>query len=152
MKYVLDTNVIKRFGGANPNPNVARWRQTLNDNEIFITSLSIQEIRKGIELLRRNSDPKKSQSAANLQLALDKLIAEFQDRILPIDTPVALEWGRRLAKHGTKDANDLAIVSIVAAHQPATAVTQNLADFRHRGVEVINPYDDPPGQYNDPET
>ena len=152
MKYVLDTNVIKRFGGAHANGNIQKWRAPINDNEIFITVLSIQEIKKGIEARRKTSDPQKVKLAADLQASLDKLVSEFKDRILPIDTPAALEWGRRLSKHGTKSANDLAIISIVAANQPAAAVTQNLADFRHRGVQVIDPYDDPPAEYHDAET
>lgn len=152
MKYILDTNVIKRFGGSNPNANIKKWHGTINDSDIYITALSIQEINQGIEKLRKTGDAAKIKTADTLRAALDQLILDFKDRILSIDDVVALEWGRRLSKHGTKNANDLAIISVVASNQPATAITQNLQDFRHRGIEVINPYDDPPSQYDDPET
>lgn len=152
MKYVLDTNVIKRFGGAKPNANVRKWHATVNDNDIYITAMSIQEISKGVGLARRSGGASQMAAAAAIEQSLRQLIEEFGGRILPIDAPAAIEWGRRLARHGTKNANDLAIMAIVAANRPAAALTQNLSDFRHRGIEVINPYEDPPLYFHDAET
>jgi predicted nucleic acid-binding protein len=152
MKYVLDTNVIKRFGGENPNANIKKWHRTINDNDIYITALSILEMNKGIASKRKKGDAGSIKLANSLSAGLNQLILDFKDRILPLDEVSGMEWGRRLAKHGTKDASDLGIISITASNQPATVVTQNLQDFRHRGIKVLNPYDDPPSKFNDPET
>ena len=67
MKYVLDTNIIKRFGGGNASKNIQKWHKTVNDNEVYITALSVQEINKGIELLRKTGDPQKLKAAAELK-------------------------------------------------------------------------------------
>jgi hypothetical protein len=152
MKYVLDTNVIKKISGKNRNGNIDKWLSGIDDKDLYVTSLSLQEIQKGIELLKRNADPEKAKTALKIQRELDAWLTQMEDRVLPLDAKAAREWGRRLAKHGTKSANDLAIISIVAVQDDATAVTQNLADFRHRGIRVLNPYTDPPTVHHDPES
>ncbi|NHZ37551.1 PIN domain-containing protein [Massilia rubra] len=152
MKYVLDTNVVKRIGSANRNANVDKWMATVNDSDLYLTLMTLQEVQKGIELLKRKSDPAKVLAARQIEQDFDKILSVFNDRILPLDALAAREWGRRLARHGTKEANDLAIIAIIAMHGDAIAVTQNISDFRHRGITVINPYDNPPSLFIDPET
>lgn len=152
MKKVLDTNVLKKMSGPKRNANIDKWLLTVDDLELYLTTLSLQEMQKGIELLRKRADPAKVSIALQLERELDVLVSQFGERILPLDAPAAREWGRRLAKQGTKDANDLGIISIVATQPDAVAVTRNLNDFRHKGIKVLNPYDDPPSLYDDPET
>lgn len=152
MKYVLDTNVVKRISSANRNANVDKWMATINDSDLYLTVMTLQEVQKGIELLRRKADSAKALAARKMEREFDQFVARFNERILPLDALAAREWGRRLARHGTKDANDLAIIAIIARHGDAVAVTQNISDFRHRGITVINPYDNPPSLYKDPET
>ena len=152
MKYVLDTNVVKRISSPKRNANVDKWLASVNDSEIYMTSLTLQEVQKGIEMLRKNAAPEKVKTALQIEQAFDVFLSQFQERILPLDAIDAPQWGRRFAKQGTKNANDLAIVAIVATQDDAVAVTQNLADFRHRGITVLNPYEDPPALFQDPET
>ena len=152
MKYVLDTNVVKRISSPKRNANVDKWLASVDDLELYLTPLTLQEVQKGIEMLRKSTDPGKVKSAQQIEQAFDVFLSQFEERILPLDAVAAREWGRRLAKQGTRNANDLAIISIVAMQDNAVAVTQNLADFRHRGITVLNPYEDPPAVFQDPET
>ena len=152
MKYVLDTNVVKRLASKKRNSNVDAWLATVSDNEIYMTVFSIQETHTGIELLKRNKDPFKVKAAIDLETKFEKHLKNMEGRILDLNAAAAKDWGRRLSKHGTKNDNDLAIISIVATEINAVAVSQNLIDFRHRGITLINPYDNPPSIYTDPES
>ncbi|MDB5933796.1 MAG: toxin/antitoxin system PilT protein [Massilia sp.] len=152
MKYVLDTNVVKRLATPKRNANVDKWLAVIDEPELFITCMTVQEVQKGIELLRRQGSAEKVETARQIEVAFDVFLSQVEGRILPLDAAAARDWGRRLARHGTRNANDLAIIAIVATQKDAVAVTQNLADFRHRGIRVLNPYDDPPSQFNDAET
>jgi predicted nucleic acid-binding protein len=152
MMDVLDTNIVGKTMGPKRNPHIDKWLNTVSDSDLFITVFTIQEIDKGIALLRKNGNPDKVHAACEIENACDALILQFADRVLPLDVKSARDWGRRLAKHGTKNGNDLGIIAVIATQHHGVAVTQNLIDFRHRGIPVINPYDDPPAEFNDPET
>ncbi len=66
----------------------------------------------------------------------------MSDRILPVDSAVAQEWGRMLATR-EKHIDDAGIAATAKTHG-LTVVTRNVADFRGRGVPLLNPYKDPP--------
>lgn len=121
MKYVLDTNVFSKMFGPKPNANIDKWLQNVDDSELFVTVVTIQEVYKGIALLKKGSDPAKLQAARQIEQGCDTLLTQFAGRILTIDAVVARQWGRRIAKQGTKNANDLAIISIVAMQADAIA-------------------------------
>lgn len=152
MKYILDSNVFKRVAGSNRNKNVDKWLATVNDADLYVSSLTLLESQQGITLLRKSADLSKVRTANEIESELNGFLTDLGDRILSIDQLAAREWGRRLTKHGTKKWIDLGIISVVATTPDAVAVTQNLEDFRHRGLTVINPYDDPPSTYSDAET
>lgn len=142
MKYVLDSNVFK-FVGSKRKPNIDAWIGTVNDNDIYITVMTLQESAKGIEKLRKRNDPEQKSIVDDLERRLLRYIAEQGERILPLDTAAALEWGKRLASQGTKDANDLAILAIAATQPDAVVVTMNVDDFAKRGITVIDPSKSP---------
>jgi len=139
MKYVLDSNVFKFVSGANRKPNIDAWLATVNDSDIYVSVMTLQESAYGIEQLRRRKNPEHREVAELLARNLQIYIAEHGDHILPLNTAAALEWGRRLASQGTKNANDLAILSIAAVQANAAVVTMNVDDFAHRGITVIDP-------------
>lgn len=91
MSYLVDTNVISEIRkGRRCNSGVSAWWSTVGDHEIFLSVLTIGEIRKGIEAVRRR-DP---DSAAALDRWLSTVTDDFADRIVPIDEKIADEWGR----------------------------------------------------------
>src|SRR3990167_4760452 len=92
MSYLLDTNVLSELIKIKPNKNVMQWFESASDSELYISVLSLGEIRKGIEKMK---EPKKKEK---LRLWLEQdLIQWFGHRILTIDHTIADRWGRLLA-------------------------------------------------------
>ncbi|WP_312518432.1 PIN domain-containing protein [Massilia sp.] len=144
MKYVLDSNVFKFVSSRRVRkPNIEAWLATVDDSDLYITAMTVQESAYGIALLKARKNPEHRQAATLLESNLRTYLSDHGDRILPLDTAAAFEWGQRLASQGTKNANDLAILSIVATQADAAVVTMNVRDFAHRGITVIDPSSSP---------
>lgn len=91
MSYLLDTNVISELRkGERAKPSVFDWFDGVADQEIHLSVLTIGEIRRGVESVRRR-DPA---SAAALDSWLSRLTEAHRDRILQVDRAIAEEWGR----------------------------------------------------------
>ncbi|MBD3766122.1 MAG: type II toxin-antitoxin system VapC family toxin [Rhodobacterales bacterium] len=91
MSFLIDTNIISEVRkGDRCDPTVAAWWSGVAEDDLWLSALVLGEIRKGVELARRR-DPTK---AAALEAWLGDVIAGFGDRVLPVDTAVAEEWGR----------------------------------------------------------
>ena len=90
MSFLIDTNVISELRkGDRADPGVASWFAGLADEEIFLSVLTLGEIRRGIESIRRR-DPK---AAGALESWLGRVSEAHRDRLLPIDRSIAEEWG-----------------------------------------------------------
>ncbi len=136
--YLLDTNIFRHLDDEVAHPKVRKWLRTLSDRDLFVSVISLRESRKGVERLRQ----RKADIAAQISAVLDELVASMSDRILPIDSAVAQEWGRMLATR-EKHIDDAGIAATAKTHG-LTLVTRNVTDFRGRGVPLLNPYKDPP--------
>ena len=91
MSYLLDTNVISELRkGERCDANVARWYESLAEDEIFLSVLTIGELRRGVELIRRRDVA----SAERLDAWLAEVSSGHAARILPVDGIVAEMWGR----------------------------------------------------------
>ncbi|GGB43668.1 hypothetical protein GCM10011316_14530 [Roseibium aquae] len=91
MSYLIDTNIISEVRkGERCDPAVATWWAGVAEDDLWLSALVLGEIRKGVELVRRR-DPRKAEA---LEAWLGDVIAGFGDRVLPVDTAVAEEWGR----------------------------------------------------------
>ena len=92
MSYLLDTNIVSETVRRNPNKAVIAWLDQLPGEALFVSVLTLGEIRKGIEAL---SDKRRREK---LRLWLEhELPAWFEGRVLPVDLSVADRWGRLLA-------------------------------------------------------
>ena len=91
MKFLLDTNVIAELRkGARANANVRSWFAGLEPGAILLSVVTVGEIRRGIESVRRR-DPA---AALALERWLRRVLRDHSDRILAVDLSVAQEWGR----------------------------------------------------------
>jgi predicted nucleic acid-binding protein len=136
VKFLLDTNVIAELRkGARANPHVRAWFESLDSDAIMLSVLTIGEIRRGIENVRRR-DPA---TAKALERWLRRLVAEHRDRILPIDLPVAEEWGRLNVPDPLPVVD--ALLAATAKVHGLTFVTRNVKDVARTGVELMNPFD-----------
>ena len=135
MSYLLDTNVISELRkGDRADPNVVVWFSGLADEEILLSVLTIGEIRRGIESIRlRDSD-----AAAALDGWLHQLVAQHRDRILPIDQPIAGEWGRLNVPDPLPVVDGL--LAATAKVRGLILATRNVKDIERTGARFINPF------------
>ena len=89
--FLLDTNVTSEVRkGSHCDANVANWYSEVDESRLFISSLSIGEIRRGIELVRKRGDLPQANALENW---LQTVMQLFSNRILDVDTTVAETWG-----------------------------------------------------------
>ena len=137
MTYLLDTNVISEIRKRSPDPRVLAWYNSLSAAEIFISALTVGEIRQGIERLRR----KDKEQAEVLERWLHGLQLSYADHIVAVDAAVAEEWGRINVPDPVPVIDGL-LAATAKAHG-WTLVTRNTADLARSGAALVNPWDGP---------
>lgn len=136
MSYLLDTNVISELRkGKRAERSVAEWFDGLADQEVYLSVLTIGEIRRGVESVRRR-DP---DSAAALDSWLARLTEAHRDRILEVDRAIAEEWGRMNVPDPLPVVDGL--LAATARVVGLTLVTRNITDVKATGVELLDPFD-----------
>lgn len=139
MKYLLDTNVISELVKKQPEPKVVQWVDEQEPSRLYLSVITIGEIRKGIEKL---SDPRRKEKISTWLSS--HLLVRFDGRILPITTSVMLRWGELTGNLENKGIVLSAIDSFIAAlalHEQLTIATRNTNDFRETGVALFNPWE-----------
>ena len=138
MSYLLDTCVISELASKRPDPKVTRWIDSVDPDSVYLSTVTIGEVRKGIEKAR---DPKRKKTLdAWLR---DELLVRFQSRMVVLDVDVFLEWGALMGRLESRGVPMPAMDSLVAAaalHHRLVLVTRNEADFVNAGVELLNPW------------
>ena len=137
--FLLDTNAISALRRTNhANSNVLAWAARINLADFFLSTITVFEIERGILLLDRLNH---SQAAILRAWMDDHVMADFADRILPVDNPVA----RRCAVLHVPDPRPErdAMIAATALVHGLTVVTRNTADFLSAGVPLLNPWEDP---------
>jgi toxin FitB len=119
-------------------PGVAEWASLVSSEEIYISVLSIGELRKGIENLRRRNAP----SAEALEVWLNSLVTSYADRVLPINHGIADLWGRLNVPKPLPVVDGL--LAATARVHDLTVVTRNLRDLERTGVPCLDPFSTPP--------
>lgn len=138
MTYLLDTNVVSELRKHDPDPNVLAWYATVTSAELFVSALTIGEIRLGIERLRRKDEPR----ADLLEQWLHGLHVIYRDHLIDVDADVAEEWGRLNVPDPLPVIDGLLAAS--AKVRGWTLVTRNTADLLRSGVATLNPFEPPP--------
>ena len=135
MTYLIDTNVISELRKRDrADPNVAAWYETVSGEELYLSVLVVGEIRQGIERARVR-DPDK---AAALDRWLTLVVESFGQRILPITTAIAEEWGRLIRVRPLPVVDSL--LAATASVHGLTLVTRNLGDIDDTGVACLDPF------------
>ena len=139
MTFLLDTCVISELVAQQPNLQVVQWVDGIDEDKLFLSAITIGEIKRGIEKLADSG--RKSALAEWLE---GDLLIRFSDRVLPIDIPVVLVWGQLTADLEKQGRRMPAIDSLIAAtclQAGLDLVTRNESDFAHSGVTVVNPWE-----------
>lgn len=136
-RYLLDTNIISNITKATPSKSLLTWMAEQIDEDLFIASLTIAEIRRGV--LEKPAGRKRNELEAWFSGPEGPSVL-FAGRVLPFDEKAGLIWARLMAdgtaKGRPRSALDMIIAAIAAAND-CIVVTDNEKDFA--GVEVINP-------------
>jgi toxin FitB len=120
--------------GVRCNPAVAAWFEQLSPEEVFVSVLTVGEIRQGVEKLRRRD----TVAAEGLETWLTELVTIHAERILPIDQSIAEQWGR-FNVPDRKAVIDCLLAATAKVHD-LTLVTRNLKDVERTGVRCIDPF------------
>jgi predicted nucleic acid-binding protein len=135
---LLDTNVVSEIMRPKPEPNVLSWIATQSIEQLYIASLTVAEIRRGLALLPEGA---RKQS---LHSAFDRFVAQgFEDRILPFTQHTAEVYAPIYAsrvKAGLGVGELDLLLAACAAENGTRIATRNVRDFEHTGVKLINPW------------
>lgn len=138
MRYLLDTNIISNITKPSPSPTLLTWMAEQDDDDLFIASLTVAEIRHGI--LEKPAG-KRRDELEDWFVGREGLQALFAGRVLPFDEAAALIWARFMGdgQSTTRPRSALdAIIAAVAEANNCVVVTGNGKDLA--GVEFINPF------------
>ena len=134
--FLLDTNVVSEVRkGRRSDPSVSNWYTGVGESQLFISSLTIGEIRRGIELARRRGDV---DQAKTLETWLQMVVEEFSGQILSVDAQVADTWGRISAPRPVPVVDGL--LAATAVVHDMTLVTRNVSDVEGLGARVLDPF------------
>jgi predicted nucleic acid-binding protein len=137
--YLLDTNVPSELTRERPDPRVAMWLKAQVATTLFLSAVTIGEIRRGLLVLPP------SRRRADLESWFhNELLRWFQDRILPVTHSVADRWGTLDGQYQMQGAplnTADGMIAATAAEHSLTLVTRYAKDFSDLGVDVFNPWE-----------
>ena len=138
MRLLLDTNAVselRKVRANRANRGVVDWARNTPSSDMFLSAISLMEIEQGVLLIERRDKP---QGIVYRRWLNDYVHVTFKDRMLPVDTAVAL---RAAALHvpDPKPERDCLIAATALVHG-MTVVTRNTKDFIPMGVPVLDPW------------
>ena len=139
MSYLFDTNVISEPRRKLPNENVVQWLAGVELADVYLSALTVGEIKKGAAKLSSGK-----QKVA-LESWLEKLRREFAERILPVTEETFLVWGKMVAafeKVGIVRPAFDSLLEATALEHDLILVTRNVRNFQGSSVTILNPWED----------
>jgi len=138
MSFLLDTNVVSEWVRPHPNAGVVAWLARADEDRIFLSVITLAELRYGIERM----------AAGLRQRRLDEwlrneLPPRFEGRILSIDNSIADVWGKVVARReavGRPISAQDAFIAATAEIHGLTLVTRNAQDFKPTLKALVNPW------------
>jgi predicted nucleic acid-binding protein len=137
--FLLDTNIPSELIRSRPDPRVKNWVYAQEPQKLYLSAVSIGELRRGIIILRA------SERRTRLETWLEnELIPSFRGRILPVTDVVGNRWGildGECHSKGTPLGTVDGMIAATALEHDLTLVTRNVKDFSRLGVVLFNPWD-----------
>ena len=136
MSFLIDTNVISELRkGERADRRVAEWFAGLDEEDIFLSVLTVGEIRTGVERIRRRD----ARAAVSLERWLSELVDSHTERILAVDLPIVEAWGRLNVPDRLPVVDGL--LAATAMVHGLVLATRNVRDLRRTGVRLVNPFE-----------
>jgi len=139
--FLVDTNVPSELIRARPDPNVKNWIYTQDEQSLYLSAVSIGELRRGIVIL----PPSKRRTDLEQWLE-NELIPRFKNRVLPVTQNIANLWGTLDGQRKLKGmplAMADGMIAATAIEHNLILVTRNVNDFAHLRVVLLNPWNIP---------
>ena len=136
--YLLDTNCISEVVRAHPEPRVLSWLEATDERLLYLSVLTLGEIRKGVAGLPQSKRRRRLESWLELELQ-----ARFSGRVLPIDAAIADRWGIltvEAKQEGLGIATIDGLLAATALHFNLTLVSRNVNDFASTPVLLLDPW------------
>ncbi|MGO9274577.1 MAG: type II toxin-antitoxin system VapC family toxin [Terriglobia bacterium] len=140
MSFLLDTNIVSEWVKPRPNPGVIAWLAEVDEDRVFLSVITLAELRYGIERLAEGRRRKRIE-----EWLRDELPVRFEGRLLPVDNAVADAWGKIVAQRETagRPVGVLdAFIAATAQIHSLTIVTRNAPDFESSVKAIVNPYEE----------
>jgi len=137
--YLLDTNIPSEFSRDRPEPRVVQWLKAQPVTTLFLSVVTIGEIRKGLTVLPQGRRRTELETWFHTDL-----LTWFQDRILPVTHSIAERWGvldGQCQLKGMPLNTADGMIAATALEHDLTVVTRNVKDFAGLGAEVFNPWE-----------
>lgn len=138
MSFLLDTNVVSEWIKPRPNSGLLSWLATVDEDQTFLSVVTVTELRYGIERLTASARKKRLD-----QWLHEELLVRFDGRILPVDLPIADECGRLVARSEAVgrpiEARD-AFIAATAEVYALTLVTRNVSHFQPAVKRLFIPW------------
>jgi toxin FitB len=138
VNFLLDTNVVSEWTKPRPDAGVVAWLAERDEDRIFISVITVAELRHGIERL-----PAGARRERLATWLTEQVPQRFEERLLAVDAETANVWGRVMAQGqaagrppGTMDA----FIAATVLRHDMILVTRNVSDFEALGVRLINPW------------
>jgi hypothetical protein len=137
MSYLIDTNVLSELRRREPNLGVLEWFEQRPATTLYLSVLTLGEIRKGIDLLV--NDDRQLKLLDWLEVELPQF---FSGRILSVDAHVADRWGRLTAQMSRPIPAVDSLLAATALEHGLKLVTRNVRDFNYPELDIVNPWRD----------
>ena len=138
MRFLLDTCALSELTKLAPNAGVAQWFAQQDELALYVPSLALGELKRGIERL---DDGQRKRYLQNWLAT--HVVRRFADRVLPLSAEVALRWGALqagLESQGKPLATIDGLIAATALHHNLTVVTRNTRDMEASGATLLNPW------------
>jgi predicted nucleic acid-binding protein len=132
-KFLLDTNVVSELRKLRPHGAVVAWLNDQQDEQVFLSAVTLGEIQLGIERTRSHDKAK----AQELEIWLNSVADSYQ--VLPMDSTCFREWGRLMHQRADHLLEDTMIAATARVHG-LIVVTRNERDFKPLDVSILNPF------------
>ena len=139
MNYLLDTCVISELIKPRPSQKVVTWIDSIEEEKLYISVITIGEFEKGISKLPTSSKKDKISDWLN-----EDLLIRFKCRILDLDVNTLIKWGQIVANLENQGRKILAVDYLIAAtvlQHDLCLVTRNIQDFQNCGIKILNPWE-----------
>jgi toxin FitB len=138
MKFLVDTNVVSEWVKLRPDSGVVDWMTQVDEDRVFISVISLAELRRGIERM-----PDGNRRSRLDEWLREELPQRFERRVLLVDHAVAEAWGRIVARcemAGRPISTMDGFIAATAEVHDMALVTRNVSDFEFSVREVVNPW------------